>query len=100
MDREGELVRMLIQSGDPEILRSGLRGMGWPDAVAAEQAASMRLGLDQSGIESQIMRMSAEFPRESPGQYETMLGVKYGRKPSPRQQLRQLYEGQYDRQRR
>jgi hypothetical protein len=98
MDKEGELVRMLIQSGDPETLRRGLLGMGWPAAVADEQAASMRFGLNAGGIESQIMRMAKEFPRESPGQYETLLGVKFGRKPSPRQQLRHRYEGRNDRQ--
>lgn len=92
MDREGDLVRRLLATGDPEILRTGLLSMGWPENMASEQAASLRLGLDPSGIEQQITGMALQYPRESPGQYETLLGVKYGRKPSPRQSYRKQYQ--------
>lgn len=88
MDRDGELVRRLLATGNPETLRTGLLSMGWPESMATEQASSMRLGLDPAGIEQQIARMASQYPRESPGPYETLLGVKYGRKPSPREEYR------------
>ena len=95
MDGEGELIRKLIRlaDGNPDALRHGLKGLGWPDAMANEQAQSMRLGLDPAGIEKQILRMSEQYPRTSPGSYETLLGVKYGRRPSPRQEYREKWDG-------
>jgi len=93
MDKEGELVRRLIASGDPNVLRTGLLSMGWPEPMAAEQANSMRLGLDHGGIERQITDMAAQYPRESPGPYETLFGVRTGiKQPSPRQKYRKHYE--------
>lgn len=83
------MIRMLIQQGDPEVLRTGLIGMGWPRGVAYEQASGLRLGLDPTGIETQIKALAKQYPRSSPGPYETMLGVPYGRKPSPRQVYRE-----------
>lgn len=95
MDPEGDLIRKLMQlaDGNPEALRHGLKGLGWPDAMAFEQAQSMRLGLDPAGIESQILRMSKQYPRTSPGPYETLFGVQYGSKPSPRKEYRKKYDG-------
>jgi hypothetical protein len=90
---EAEMIRMLIKHGDPDVLRTGLLGMGWPNAVANEQAQSMRLGLDHSGIESAMQRLSDQYSRQSPGPYETLLGVEYGRKPSPRQMYREQMDG-------
>jgi len=92
MDSEGNLIRQLIRHGDPDVLRSGLRSMGWPDSVAFEQAQAMRLGLDPAGIEESIFRLSAQYPRASPGPYHTLLGVEYGRRPSPRAEYRKRAE--------
>lgn len=86
---EAEMIRMLLQHGDPEVLRTGLLGMGWPNAVANEQAQAMRLGLSPQGIESGMQRLSEQYSRQSPGPYETLLGREYGRKPSPRQVYRE-----------
>ena len=92
MDREGDLVRRLIASGDPDVLRTGLLSMGWPEAMASEQAASLRLGLDPSGIERQIAGMASQYSRESPGPYETLFENPRNKRPSPRQQYRKQYE--------
>lgn len=88
MDREGQIVRQLIATGDPDVLRSGLMSLGWPASVANEQAMSLRLGLDPAGIEKQVAVLRERYPRESPGPYETITGVRYGRRPSPRQAYR------------
>ena len=93
MDREGDLVRRLIANGDPDVLRTGLMSMGWPEPMAAEQANSLRLGLDPAGVERQINNMAAQYPRESPGPYETLFGVTTKiKRPSPRQNYRKQYE--------
>lgn len=86
---EGDLIRMLIKHGDPEVLRTGLLARGWPNAVANEQAQSMRLGLDPSGIEAQMARMAEQYPSASPGRYQTLLGADAGPRPSPRKVYRE-----------
>lgn len=88
--REHAIVRTLVENGDPDTLQTGLLSLGWPSQVAVEQANSMRLGLEPAGIERQIMDLARQYRRESPGPYETILGNKYGRKPS----LRQTYRSQ------
>ena len=92
MDREGDLIRRLIANGDPDVLRTGLMSMGWPETMAAEQANSLRLGLDPSGVERQINNMAAQYPRKSPGAYETLFENPRMRRPSPRQEYRKQYE--------
>lgn len=93
MDSEGRIVRRLLATGDPETLRTGLLSLGWPASVASEQAMSLRLGLDPAGIQTQIERLGEAYPVKSPGPYETLTGVRYGRRPSPRQTYR---KGQAD----